>query len=154
MRPFEAKYADAQRDAVVRAMVDDGWSAPETVRAAAAGELPGVQDPFVIPLGTVYWLARRERQRREEQAYELRVAIEPLAVRFEQLVRRLLNILLRETERLLSQAERGETDFQRLRWLIRCDRELRKSIPAEIEYDGLSDLDHLARRLSSAVSPT
>jgi hypothetical protein len=41
MRGFEAKYTDAEREAVIHAMVDEGWSAPKTICMAAAGELPG-----------------------------------------------------------------------------------------------------------------
>src|SRR5215210_3100733 len=152
MRRFEAKYTDVQRHAVIRAMVDEGWSAPKTICMAAAGELPGVDGAFEIPLGTVYWLARRERHRREAEAQAIRCATQPLEVQLEQIVQRLLNILLIETQRLLSQAERGETDFEQLRWLIRCDRELRKTVSVVTDYKGLSELDHLTGKLASAVS--
>ena len=153
MRHFEAKYTDTQRDAVIRAMVDEGWSGPETVRAAASGDIPGVAEPFEIPLGTVYWLARHERQRREAEARKLRYASQPLEVQLEQIVLRLLNVLLLETQRLLSQAERGETDFEHLRWLIRCDRDLRKTVSVVTDYKGLSELDHLTGKLASVLSP-
>jgi len=158
MRLFEAKYTDTQRDAVIRAMLDEGWSAPDTVRAAAAGDIPGVPEPFEIPLGTVYWLAREERQRREEAERQARFAREPLPVLLEQLTQNLLQLLLTESRRCLAQAERGDLDLPRVTRLIPALRTMRrlvaalpKRVRAEAPHDELDELRQELKRVAPAV---
>lgn len=142
MQPFTAKYTDAQREAVVRAAVDEGFSGPKIVQAAAEGRL--TDGPFVIPLSTVYWLARRERVKRHRDAYRDQMSDKSPGELLDLAVRKLIHVLLLETQHLHAAYQRNEPDPQRLRWLIRCDRELRKTLPDSSEYEGLSELDHLA----------
>jgi hypothetical protein len=59
---YDEKHSQEQRDAVIRFQLDGGASAPETAKAAAAGEL-GVPPFEVSPTSCRVWAreARRER---------------------------------------------------------------------------------------------
>jgi hypothetical protein len=70
--PFRAKYSAAQREAVVRAVLDYGLTAAQATRLANKGELPGVGDEVgAFGIGPYYVgdLVRREKQRRSIQEH-------------------------------------------------------------------------------------
>ena len=71
----------------------------------------------------------------------------PLADLMDDLHRRSVAILAEEIDHAAEQANKGEFDPERYRWLLRCLRELEKlplTTPEERQPDGLATLERLA----------
>ncbi len=81
MRPFERKYSLAQREAIVRAIVDGRMSAARACKLAAQGLLEDASgeslEPFEYNVRTASEYAKRERERRRGEDHERRVKGSP-----------------------------------------------------------------------------
>lgn len=64
MAPFDRKYSDDMKAAIVEAVVDRKLTPAEAIAAAAAGELVAGLEAFEMPRATAANLATRERQAR------------------------------------------------------------------------------------------
>jgi hypothetical protein len=64
------KYTSEQRAAIAAAVNGQGMSAPDVVRAAAAGDLAGELEPFVIPEGTVRDIAAHAQREAKPRGNE------------------------------------------------------------------------------------
>lgn len=117
MGRFAPHYSDKQAQAVAAAMLDHGLPAPEIVRKASAGELDGL-DPFEIPKGSVYYIASRERRRREATAEAEEASTLPGKLR--QQGRRAVDLLEAELDRIERNAkETGKCDHVALSKVVR-----------------------------------
>src|SRR4051812_9755434 len=66
MSRWASKYTADQKNAVYQAVLDNGMTAPRVAKAAAAGQLIGLE-PFEIPVTTVRALSTKERRRRADK---------------------------------------------------------------------------------------
>ncbi len=101
---FQPKYSGEQRAAIIRAVVDEDREVPAVVQAAAAGELGPA---FALTPGAAYSIAARERQRRYSEL--------PLRTVADDLVRRSLQLMARELDRLEGLPQLGPADVRALR---------------------------------------
>lgn len=85
------KFSEEEREAVVRAAVEDELVAETIVELAAKGELYGLP-PFEIGATTVRELARKERRKRPSQD-ESDPAVEELSHRTDALIGRALGLI-------------------------------------------------------------
>jgi hypothetical protein len=120
--PFRAKYSDAQREAVVRAVVDYGLSAAHATRLANRGELPGASDDVgAFAIGPYYVgdLVRREKQRRATQE---RASSSP-----EEIMRETLGVLAERLDhevRKLQRQRRRKTTGEEISALARAGKDV------------------------------
>jgi hypothetical protein len=123
MGRFDPLYNKEQRQAIVRAIVDEGCSAAEGVRRAAEGSLGTA--PFDMPLSTARGLATRERTRQTKQQLRALEREEPgIAARIRDQALYILKQELTEIEE--RQHEGEEIDLVRVRRIARSAREIQR----------------------------
>lgn len=105
--PFAPKYSPQQRDAIVRAVLDDDQTVAAAVKAAAQGELGAA---FTMPLSTAYSLVADERERRRPPAT-------PAA-----LMQRILKLCDRDIDRIVALPELGPVERRALHQISRITR--------------------------------
>jgi hypothetical protein len=113
MPKFSQKYSDAQREAIVTAVVDRGMKVLAAVKAAAAGELAGV-DAFDMAEGTAYSITREARLERRTPEDILDKVLTAAPV-----------LLEREYKRLAGKDELTAGDLASLRTITKTASELR-----------------------------
>lgn len=148
------RYSDDQREAIVRAVLEQGMTDKATVAAAERGELDGLE-PFDVPASTVRYLVGKAQQQSITNARgQLRALpdLDPLGARGRDLYERCADALELQVERLAAAAaDRDFTreDFDTLRAFERAVKELvlgarqvahkRPAHPGETELDGGED---------------
>jgi hypothetical protein len=124
--PFERRWSDELKRAVVAAVLDHEMSAPRAVELARAGELPGIGRGVPaapgLPVATVRDYVTDERRRRKlEEAG--RAAPEEVVGRS---LGVLTAILEREVDRAAAQARKGKVNPDQILKLARAGAEVAK----------------------------
>jgi len=146
MGRYANKYSDAQRQAIVRLIVDEGYQAREAVELAAEGI--GGLEPFDMPPSTAGGLAANERHRRNRRAVIERERTEPGYA--DRLAHKVIDIVEREVHPLWEKSQKQALDRHEMDRIIRALHacvELRKllaSVPrnnGEAEGDATKDAE-------------
>lgn len=107
MGRYALRYSEDQRRAIVRAILDDGLSARQAIAAGERGDL-GIP-PFVMLVRSAQYYARREKDRRRDEAWrDANVAEGAQAI--VELKRRLLAVADRQTRELVKKGTRCPPD--------------------------------------------
>ena len=146
----ERKYTPEQREAVYRLLHEEHKTAPEAVALAADG-VYGLE-PFHIPAASVRTIARRVKLRRDRLSDAELVRMPPQQA-IASLSQRLIVLFDGELRGLERDAQRGAFEPERLRWLLRCHKELRGVVKDGALATGLSDpaSDHRDQTLEAFV---
>jgi hypothetical protein len=124
MSHWATKYTDAQRAGVVDAVLERGMSSPAATRAAAAGELPGLE-PFTMPVPTARDLVRKERERRADIEAKRAAREDPRAA-VQAMVAQLLGDARAELERMRQGATDSAEQWEKLRTAARAIGEIER----------------------------
>jgi hypothetical protein len=121
--PFQRRWSDEQREAVVQAVLVHGLSVKRTAELAAEGRLPGVGrslEPFPMPWATVADYARADRNRRGDLE---QIKRDPSTVMSDNAAE-LAALVAREVDSIKRSSRRGRVDLARVREAARTGREV------------------------------
>jgi hypothetical protein len=150
MGRYANKYSDAERQAIVRLIVDEGYQAKDAVGLAAEG-IDGLE-PFHMPPSTAGGLAARERHRRDRRALIQRERAEPGYA--DRLAHKVIDIVEREVHPLWEESQRQPLDGHEIDRIIRAlrvciqMRRLLASVPrshADVEGDAVPNVEAALR---------
>jgi hypothetical protein len=137
---FVRVWSDAQRAAVVAAVLDHGLSNNVAAERAKNGTLPtqGELAPFAMPLGTVQEYTSSEKRRRKMIE---RAGNEPSNILLEG-IGRLVQVYAAEVDSIETAHKAGRLDMRRIRdaasaghAVLKLQRDLRKTAPTRPSAD-------------------
>jgi hypothetical protein len=121
---FQRKYSKQQLEAAYSAVLDSGLTVPQTLAAAAAGNLPRAVEPFEMNEGTLRGYLTEERRRRRRALSDGENVRENL----DRAIGGMVQILERELERAEGKSKAGRLKPADLRDLSAAAREVARTV--------------------------
>jgi len=142
MGRFAVKYSREQKDALLRAILDERQTAREAIAKAAKGQLGDVE-PFDMPLSTARDLAKHARHKRAGLKLSPLARLDP-AEGVQKLAQRCLSLCEQDLERMERKSRTVTPDQEHLRSVARTLREIaafaaNKPIPPRVEGGAMRD---------------